>query len=129
MHRIISVIDLLSCAESKEILKNEDEKAFEQLLFDIGFDINQHIDYQICLHRPMSYLAADKHPVEAGRWIGVERKDSAWLESEHCTYDNKLEIIGTKDLEFQKELVAMSQPPNFTLNICEHLKENSVEGW
>lgn len=129
MHRAISIIDLLIFDEVKEILKNGDEKAFEELLFEIGFDINKHIHYQICLHRPMSYMAADKKPIESARWIGEERRDREWMESEYCTYDNKLELIGITDLGFQKELVGMSQPPNFTAMACNHLKENSLEGW
>lgn len=123
MERWISVIDLLSFPESKKVVLEGNEEELKELLFNIGMDISEdYLEYQVCLHRPLTYIAANKNPVYTGRWFSEERRDDVWMESEHCTRQNKLERLGTKDLEFMKELIAMSQYPNYTGDLINHMK-------
>lgn len=124
MIRWISIVDLLSFEESKEIVQSGSDKEFKELFFNIGFDITREIEYQMCLHRPMVYMAAQKAPILTIRWVGHERRDKMWMQSEYCSWENKLEELGTRDLAFQKELVAMGQFPNFTSMILEHIRDN-----
>lgn len=124
--RWVSIYDLLEIEESREALLKDDEESLKSQLWTSGFDVDELFELQVCLHRQMFF--GDKKPVYGIRFISRERVDQWWVDSEHCTLENKLEIIGTKDLEFQKQLVGMYCPPNFTAMACDHLKENSLEG-
>lgn len=128
MFRAISVVDVLSCEEARQILLSQDETAFYTLLNDIGFDLKHEVDYEVCLHRPMVLDKITKTPVETGRWIGTERRDDWWLRSEHCSMENRLEMIGKKDVAFQKELLEMNRRPNFTAMACDYLADNAMGG-
>lgn len=123
MHRAISVIDLLSFDESKQIIERGNKAEFVVLLHNIGFDIKQPIDYQICFHRAM----IDNEIYYSGRWVGSERGDSEWINGEHCTLENKIEKVGTKDLALQDELIKMSSLPNYTAMTIDKMKASRTE--
>lgn len=123
MHRAVSVVDLLSFPESKAILQNDNKGEFVALLYTIGFDINQPIDYQICNHRAL----IDGEIYYTGRWVGQERGDSEWLRSVYCTLENRIEKVGTKDLAFQEELIKMSAMPNYTAMTIDKMKASQTE--
>jgi hypothetical protein len=123
MHRAISVIDLLSFPESRDIVQSGNKAEFVVLLHNIGFDIKQPIDYQICFHRAM----IDNDVYYSGRWVGSERGDNEWLKSEYCTLENKIEKVGTKDLALQEELTRISSLPNYTAMTIEKMRVSREE--
>ena len=123
MHRAISVIDLLSFPESRDIVQSGNKAEFVVLLHNVGFDIKQPIDYQICLHRAL----IDNEIYYSGRWVGSERGDNEWLRSEYCTLENRIEKVGTKDLALQDELNKMSSMPNYTAMTIEKMKASRTE--
>ena len=121
MHRIISLVDLRSVPEAREIMESLDYAAWYRLLHDIGFDVSREIEMEVVAHRPMS----SQEVVTCPRWVGHERKDAEWVESIHCTFENKLERIGITDLAFQRELVAMGATPNYTAMFIDHIRQSS----
>jgi cobalamin biosynthesis Co2+ chelatase CbiK len=121
MHRIISLVDLRSVPEAREIMEANDAAAWYRLLHDIGFDVNRDIEMEVVAHRPMT----SQEVVTCPRWVGHERRDDVWMASEHCTFENKLEVIGIKDLAFQRELVAMGATPNYTAMFIDHIRQSS----
>lgn len=123
MHRAVSVIDLLSFPESKTVLQNDNKGEFVALLYAIGFDIKQPIDYQICHHRAL----IDGQAYYTGRWVGSERGDNEWFKSEYCTLENKIEKVGTKDLALQEELTRISSLPNYTAMTIEKMRCSQSE--
>lgn len=120
--RYISVFDLLSVKEAKEIVANDDYTRFYDLLFDIGFDINREIEFQEVYCR--SFI--NHNIICLGRWIGFERVDEEWINSEYCTFENKL--LCREDKSMVMELAKMSNVPNFTGMLIEHIEENIGKG-
>lgn len=121
--RYISLYDLLSFDESKEIVKNNDFSGFYKLLHDVGFDINSEIEFQDVYCRSM----IDHRIICLGRWVGFERSDREWLESEYCTLNNRIMIAGRKDLHLMLEMERMMRTANFTGMIIDHMGgEDSV---
>lgn len=117
-HRTISLEDLRTIPEAMEIFLSDDQERFNQMLFEIGFDIERGVEMEVVLHRPMVH----SREVMGPRWIGEERSDAEWMASPHCTLENKLVQIGIKDVAFQRELVAMSTAPNYTAMFVDHIK-------
>lgn len=124
--RTISMEDIKFVPEAFEILvasskQTDVEKgktAFMEMLHDIGFDIERGVEMEVVKHRPMVH----QKEVECPRWVGHERRDPEWMNSKHCTQENRLEVIGCTDLAFQKELVQMGQMPNFTAMFISHIQ-------
>lgn len=125
MHRVVSLFDLIQIEKSREAFINNDMTLWYEILHELGFDINRDILEQKCLHRPLS----TNEPFFGIRWIGTERKDEEWLSSPYCTRENKLEVIGIKDLEFQKDLLDMSRYPQWTQRAMEHMKDVGLEAF
>jgi hypothetical protein len=121
MHRTISLEDLRSVPQAMEVLEGNDMAAFYTMLHDIGFDVNREIEMEVVAHRPMVH----QEIVICPRWVGHERKDDEWMKSKSCSFGNKLEKIGTTDLAFQKELVAMGATPNYTAMFIDHIRQSS----
>lgn len=120
MHRTISLEDIRSVPEAYAVFLSGDEAAFNKMLYDVGFDIERDVDLEVVEHRPM----VSTQIVLGPRWVGHERRDEEWMSGPHCTWENRLEKIGTTDLGFQKELVAMGNLPNFTAMIISHISES-----
>lgn len=120
--RYISAFDLLSVEEAKEIVANDDYTKFYDLLFDIGFDINREIEFQEVYCRSL----INHNIICLGRWIGFERVDKEWINSEYCTFENKL--LYREDKSMVMELAKMSNVPNFTGMLVEHIEENIGKG-
>ena len=118
MIRWISLYDLLSFPESSDIVHNSDFIAFYQLMHDIGFDINEEIEYQDLYVR-----ALVDNSIQLGRFVGIERKDDEWRDGGYCTFENRLEIAGKKDLSLQRELMKMSIESNFTGQLQQYLED------
>lgn len=123
MHRIISTFDLFSFDESTNILLEVSEQGtvtdeLLSLLFTLGMDIKEEIFYECVLHYPLSMNT----PVEGGRFVGKERSDKEWMESEYCTIENRLERVGIKDRGLQKEMMNLYNYPNYTGMIVNHLE-------
>lgn len=108
MQRAVSIFDLLIYPESRAIVASEDREQLNQLLFSIGFDISKEIEEEVCWHRPLY----TNELVYGIRWAGSERIDQEWLESKWCTFDNRLERIGLKDVELQRDLLKMCTVPS-----------------
>lgn len=117
MHRVVSTFDLLSFDESKKVLSEGSEEDLINLLYELGFSKDHEIEIQECAHRPM----VTKAVYNGARFFGRERIDDEWLNSEYCTRENKLELIGVKDTSFLKELLEMSKETNFTAMIVSHI--------
>lgn len=116
--RTISLEDIRSVPEAHKVLLSGDETLFKELLFSIGFDVERDIEMEVVTHRPMVH----QKEITGPRWIGHERRDDEWMKSKHCTQENRLEKVGTTDLAFQRELVAMGSLPNYTAMIISHIK-------
>lgn len=116
--RYVSMVDLLSIPEMKEIIMNADKPAFMKAMWDSGFDTVYGLMYQVCWHRPFF----SNIPIYTGRFVSEERSDANWVNSEHCSLEKRLEHYGKYDPELQKDLVALSAMPNFTSMFIEHVK-------
>lgn len=125
MHRAVSVYDLMQFEKSREVLLNWDESKFLDILFEIGFDLEREIEKQVVNHRP---LTTNKEFFGV-RWVGEERKDKDWMESDYCTPDNKLEAIGVIDLELQRELLDMARFPQWTQRAMDYMKDSGLEAF
>lgn len=117
--RYISMFDLLSNSEAKKIVEDEDSEAFLALLFDIGFDTSRDIEYQEVYSRSM----IDHRVICYGRWVGFERTDKWWMQSEYCTFENTLLSYSVKDRWMMEELFVMSERSNFTGKLVQQLEE------
>lgn len=61
----------------------QDQKAFEQILHDMGADLTQGYDFRVCLHR-----ARTSNKVEYGVRVGFrERTDKWWVDNMMATSD------------------------------------------
>lgn len=121
--RAISIVDLLSFEESREIVRRGDEDALRELLYNIGFDVEYGWDYQICLHTPHIHKGSGKGPVYTMRIVGEERYDEEWLNSEHCSREQRMAHLWLKDRGLVEELERLSHTPNWTGMLIEHLEE------
>lgn len=122
--RWLSLVDILLIPEGKEIVLNDDMGAFYSLLYEVGFDIDEEIDFESCYHR----LMTNKEIVYAPRIVGVERKDKEWAESGYMTEEAWKISIGIKDVSLLRELEIMSRQSNFTGQLMEHLTNYWGEG-
>lgn len=122
MQRAVSVYDLLTFERSREAILNDDYAEFYNILNELGFDIDRDIDIQKCFHRP---LTTPNKVKEGARWVGTERTDQEWVESEYCTEENKLKLLGLKDYAFAKELEMMGSLPQFTQRAMDYLRTES----
>ncbi len=83
VHYAKSFYDLMQNEEFKSSVVNEDKKKMEELLFSIGFDIEQGYDLVSVLHRPET----TKQPWMGIRVEGYEREDKAWLSGPYSTLE------------------------------------------
>ena len=119
--RAISVIDLLSVPEMKEIVMERDVEAFTKAMWDSGFDTQYGLMYQVCWHRTFF----DKTPVYTGRFVSEERSDKEWMNSGNASYEKRLEQYGKTDREFQRMLIEMNAYPNFTGIVIDNMEKHS----
>ena len=119
MQRAVSVFDLLNHPESKAVVASGDKEQLEQLLFSIGFDISKEIEEEMCWHRPLY----TNETMYGTRWIGSERTDQEWLKSEFCTFDNRLERVGLKDVGLQRDLLKMCSVPSIMEKMIASMNE------
>lgn len=119
--RSISLEDIKTVPEAFAMVVDKRVDDFYITLFDIGFDTEKDIVLEKCVHRPLVH----NNEVETYRWVGTERRDAAWMTSEWCTMENRLEVAGMKDPGFQRELIRMSRLPNFTQMIIDHVNGES----
>ena len=68
MIRWISLYDLMENEEMHEIIKNDDISEFYRVMYDIGFDINHEIDFQLVDCRSMTNPGV----ITNGRYVGTE---------------------------------------------------------
>lgn len=122
MQREISLYDLMEFEKSRKVIVEGDYSGFYDILFELGVDIDEQIDTQDCLHRPLTSGNVVKYGT---RWVGVERSDKEWMESEWCTRENKLRVMGRKDPEFVRDLEKMGSYPEFTQRAMDCLKSES----
>lgn len=83
VHYAKSFYDLMQNEEFKSSVVNEDKKKMEELLFSIGFDIEQGYDLVSVLHRPET----TKQPWMGVRVEGYEREDKDWLSGPYSTLE------------------------------------------
>ena len=122
--RWISTFDLLSIPEAKEIVVNNDYFEFYKLLNTIGFDVNKEIEWQEVYSRSL----IDHRIICLGRYVGFERLDDEWVNSEYCTFENRLIAAGKRDTGLMLEMSAMSRTSNFTGMLVEHIERELGKG-
>jgi len=83
VHYAKSFYDLMQNAEFKKAVVEEDKKKMEELLFSIGFDVEQGYDLVSVLHRPET----TKQPWMGLRAEGYEREDKDWLDSPYASLE------------------------------------------
>ena len=115
----VSLFDLCSVKESKDILLSKDKDKLEGLLHSIGFDIEFGYDLTApVLHRP----AATNKVWMGRRFEGIERSDDEWLKSGHASQEAIVQY--TKDHTLRSDLIYMSQRPRNTQAAMEYVKDN-----
>lgn len=124
MQREISIYDLLMFERSREAILTDNYGEFYTILHELGFDVNEEIEVQECLHRPLTALT---EIVDTLRWVGWERVDKEWVDSVYCSDENKLRLLGVKDFSFAKQIVEMSRFPDFTQRAMDYLRTGSPE--
>lgn len=117
MYRWLSLFDILSIEEMKEIIVNEDYWSFYEALNQAGFDINKDIDFESCYHRRVT-----GEVVYGPRLIGEERLDPEWIGSGHASEEAWKASIGKRDVSLLRELEEMSKESNFTGELIAHLE-------
>lgn len=123
--RYVSLIDLLSFPESKEVVLSEDIDKLENLLYSLGLEVYSYgYTYQVCWHRPLISMRVDNNPVYSGRWVSEERNDKEWVNSLYCSEEKRMEVLYLKDKELVKDIESMRVYPNPTLDIMNNLEEH-----
>ena len=117
--RWVSLYDLLHIPKAKEAALSEDYAALYDLFHELGIDINQEIEWQDVNCRSMI-----DNSICFGRWVGEERTDQEWLDSRECTFENRKEQAGKKDIHLRIIMERMSEYPNFTRMAMKHMEEH-----
>ncbi len=102
--RNISVYDLMFYPESKQAILNSDKKALDKILFDLGMDIKIGYELREFSHRPLK--KNDNLGWYGGCFVGFERQDYSWTQSEHCSWENRIELSGS---EMRDELLRLGR--------------------
>lgn len=114
--RSVSLWDLMNYEESKKAALSGDRKQLEDILFKLGLDVAKGYEEEQILHRPLS--KKDKEPWFGIRYSSFERQDFEWLNSEHCSWENKLD---NTDVSLRDDLISLGQQSNFTDSIIQHI--------
>ena len=116
--RWVSLYDLVSIPEIKEVILNDDLGTFYEILWEAGFDINKEIEYDPSYCRSM----IDHKVICFGRFVASERDDDEWRDSGNMTLETRMRIAGRKDATLLKEMEALSRESNFTGDLCDSLE-------
>ena len=121
--RQLSIFDLKQIPGAIGIIQRNHKEEIDHLLHDLGFDVKHGYTYEECLHRPLTWKTNE--PQLGVRIIGVERRDSDWINSEHSSWEAKLDAC--EDDEFRGELIEMgkqgSKLPNQSYSSFEYKEE------
>jgi energy-converting hydrogenase Eha subunit F len=118
--RHLSIIDLAnSVPGAVGIMKRNNKEEVDALLHSLGFCVKMGYTFEECYHRP--FTSKTKEPIYGMRIVGFERRDPEWVNSEHCSWENKIEEI---DEYLKDDLEAMSKQSNFTADILKHIENN-----
>lgn len=134
--RHISLVDLMSFEESREIIVNQDLRRFQSLMFNIGFDTGFGISRRECYHIPLTNLNKENKVVWSVRFEGRERCDEKWLNSGYASEYLRDHMVMLRDRQLFVELCRMSQYPNWSGMLLDKKeqyylweKEEGVEGF
>lgn len=112
--RHISLIDLMSFEESREIVTEGDTDSFLSLMYSIGFDTEFGISSRECYHIPLTLLEKENKMVWSVRFEGRERSDPQWIGSGYASEYLEDHLLIKKDRHLFIELCRMSQYPNWS---------------
>lgn len=116
--RSLSFYDLKKCIPgSVGIMERNNKEEILDLLEKLGFDRKMGYEIEVCLHRALT----TNQPIYGPRITGFECSSKEWKNSEHCSWENKIEEI---DEYLKDDLEAMSKQSNFTADILKHIENN-----
>lgn len=98
MYKQFSLTDLMQIEKFKVAAIHNDKAMMEEVLWELGLDINQPYEFHECLHRALT----TNIPVQGTRIEGYARKDTAWLNDTYVPLEDL--AYGMKDKSFGKEL-------------------------
>lgn len=117
MTKVISMYDLMSEASFKKAVIEDDKNKIDELLFLVGVDTTQPYEYIDRLHRPMTLKGND--PVFGPMIEYFPRIDKEWLESDYCSFEDKVENCG--DVGLRIELMQIGKRVDSTCMAMEYL--------
>ena len=92
--RSLSFVDLAKVPGGVAIMQRNNKDEIDNLLFQLGFDTRIGWELVECLHRPLTSNQA----VFGFRVEGVERCDREWIDSNHASFEAKVEAVQDKSL-------------------------------
>lgn len=125
MYKQFSLIDLMQVDKFKVAATHNDTAMMEEVLWELGLDINQPYTFNDCLHRALT----TNIPVQGVRIEGYARSDKEWLNDKYVPIEDI--AYGMKDKSFGKELNNLN-PHSYVMSEddrgCSGLDIGLVEG-
>lgn len=121
--RSISLFDLMSDPLVKKVIKEENKEELNKILYKLGFDITQEIEYVDCFHRPLTQKGND--PVYGTMIMGEERRDPVWLQSGNASWEQRIAM--TEDANLRFELRSMGCQGSVTGEQCKQIAKSKVK--
>jgi hypothetical protein len=112
----LSISDLLLISSFQEAFGNDDKQSIEKILFENGMDIDEPYTVEFSQHRNLRGQI-----VSCDRYVGEERCDKAWLKSDACSWEAKVESCG---LDLRIQLKTMGQNYNNTGMIMDQMEKH-----
>lgn len=121
--RSISLFDLMTDNAARKAIKEENKEELNKILFNLGFDITQEIEYIDCLHRPLTQKGND--PVYGTMIVASERSDSEWMRSGNASWEQRVALTDDPNLRF--ELRSMGSQGSVTGEQCRQIAKSKVK--
>lgn len=103
--RNISFWLLMQDEETKKIIEDNDELAFEKILYEKwGVDTGELYEIKSCKHRP---LEQDPFTFNGPIVLGVERQDSEYLKSGKASFEAQVAAKG--DISLQSDIARIGR--------------------
>ena len=101
-----SMHDLMSNADFKKAVVDGNKAKMEELLYQVGVDVQQDWDIIDRLHRPLSFKNYEE-PIYGPMVEYFPRTDAAWLKSGYATVEDIIEA--TPDSHMRASLICMNR--------------------
>lgn len=122
--RTWSMHDLMSDADFKKAVVENNKAKMDELLYQVGVDVKQGWEIIERLHRPLSFKNYED-PIYGPMVEYTPRTDPTWLKSGYATIEDVIEA--TSDSFMRAELMTMNKQSNFTGNAMDKYGDSAVD--